>query len=110
MADNEFKEISSVEEFDNEVLNSDKIVLVDFYAEWCGPCRMVAGMLPKVKEKFNDSIDIVKVDSEKNPESVSAYSVRSLPTLLIIKDKAVVKRLDGSTGFTDIVNAIEEVI
>lgn len=69
----------------NELINSDKPVLVDFYADWCGPCKMMAPILKDLKKKMGDRINIIKVDAEKNADAAIKYNVRGVPTLILFK-------------------------
>ncbi|MEL7272207.1 MAG: thioredoxin [Pseudomonadota bacterium] len=72
--------------FDAEVLNSDTPVVVDFWAEWCGPCKMIAPSLEEISNEMADKVKIAKVDMDSNPDLAAKYGVRSIPTLLMFKD------------------------
>ncbi len=82
--------------FADEVLASDKPVLVDFWAEWCGPCRMVAPVLEEIALAHSDKVRIVKVNIDENPETMRAYSILSIPTLNVYKGGEVVKQIIGA--------------
>lgn len=82
--------------FDAEVLQSEKAVLVDFWAEWCGPCKMVAPLLDEVAEEYADRVTIAKLDIDKNPNTPSKYGIRSIPTLLLFKDGVVAAQKLGA--------------
>ena len=83
-------------DFKETVLSSDKPVLVDFWADWCGPCKQMAPVLDKLAEEYADKIDVVKINTDQNPETTRAYNVMSLPTLNVYKDGEVVKQLIGA--------------
>ncbi|MFD3684605.1 thioredoxin [Nocardiopsis sp. NPDC058631] len=82
--------------FKEEVLASDKPVLVDFWADWCGPCKQMAPVLDKLAEEYGDKIEVVKLNTDQNPETPRAYNVMSLPTMNLYKDGEVVKQLIGA--------------
>lgn len=75
----------SDEAFSKEVLDHEGLVLVDFWAQWCAPCRAIAPLLDQLAEKYGEKVKICKVDIDKNPESPSQYGVRSIPTLLLFQ-------------------------
>ena len=81
--------------FHNEVLNSDKPVLLDFFASWCGPCRMVGPILDEIAEERED-IKVCKVNVDEEPELASQYQIVSIPTLLVIKDGKIVNKSLGA--------------
>jgi thioredoxin 1 len=84
------------DEFDAKVLQSDKPVMVDFYAEWCGPCKMAAPIIDQLADEYADKAAIVKVDVDANNELAGKYGVMSIPTVIIYKDG---KEIDRKIGF-----------
>ena len=76
-------------DFEKTVLKNDKLVLVDFWAPWCGPCRATGPILEELAGEFGNRVDIVKINVDDNPQTSSQYAVRSIPTLMIIKDGVI---------------------
>lgn len=74
------------QDFEQEVLNADKLVLIDFYADWCGPCRAMAPVLEKFAEDNAGRVKVVKINVDENPDLAKAFGVRSIPLLVTVKD------------------------
>ncbi len=81
--------------FQELISSSDKPILVDFYANWCGPCQMMAGFLDQANEQLKDQLKIAKIDVDKYPELASQYQVFALPTLVVFKQGQPVHRIEG---------------
>lgn len=92
----------------NEMIQSDKPVLVDFFAEWCGPCKMMSPILKEVKDSLGDDVTIIKVDVDKNPQAAAAYQVQGVPTLIVFKKGKAVWRQSGVVPKAGLVNILQQ--
>lgn len=93
------------ENFKNEVLNSDKPVLLDFYADWCGPCRMVGPIVSEIADERND-IKVGKINVDEQSELAAQFGVMSIPTLVVIKDGKIVNKAVGARPKDDILDML----
>jgi len=91
-----------------EVIHSDKPVLVDFFATWCGPCKMMSPILEQVKQSLGDAVTIIKVDVDKNPQAASAYGIQGVPTLIVFKNGKVLWRQSGVVQANALINVIKQ--
>ncbi len=82
--------------FENEVLKSDKPVIVDFWAAWCGPCRMVAPVIDQLADQYSGKVKVAKINVDENPELAGMYQVMSIPTILMFKEGKKVDELVGA--------------
>jgi thioredoxin 1 len=84
--------------FESDVLRSDQPVLLDFWAEWCGPCRMIAPILEQMATEYGERLKVVKLNIDENPQTPQRYNIRSIPTLLLFRDGAVAAQQVGANS------------
>jgi thioredoxin 1 len=96
--------------FEADVLKNDKPVLVDYWAEWCGPCKMVAPVLEAIAEEHGDKLDIVKLNVDENPVVTQKYGILNIPTLGVFKNGEVVKELVGARSKSALLRELADFI
>jgi len=96
--------------FDSDVLKSGKTVIVDFWADWCGPCKMVAPVLDEIAGENKDKITIAKLDVDSNQKTAQAYQVLSIPTMIVFQDGKPVKQIVGAKPKSAILRELAEYI
>lgn len=92
----------------NKLINSPAPVLVDFYAEWCGPCKTMAPILQETKTRLGDKARIVKVDVDRNQQAAAAYQVRAVPTLIMFKNGQIIWKQSGVVPANELVSLFEK--
>lgn len=95
------------ENFVSEVKNSDKTVIVDFYADWCGPCKMMSPIIDKIAEELGDSIKVGKVNTDENIDLAEEFGIMSIPTIMIFKNGQVEKVFNGVTAKSELLDALK---
>lgn len=100
----------SDDNFENDVLEASKPVLVDFWAEWCGPCRQLTPLVEELAKDMQDKVDVVKINIDENPETPQKYGVRGIPTLILFKDGKPLATKVGSLPKSTLYQWVEEEI
>lgn len=88
------KEIKSIQAF-NDLVQQDKPILIDFYADWCGPCKALTPTVERLADKYTDTVEVVKVNVDTQPTLAQQFNVRSIPTLFFVHDRTIKERLQG---------------
>jgi thioredoxin 1 len=94
--------------FELVVLKSEKPVLVDFWAAWCGPCRMIAPTIEAIAEQYSESVTVVKLNVDDNPSTTASHGIKGIPTLILFSGGREVERMVGATGKESISRLIEK--
>ncbi len=100
----------SDDSFENDVLNASNPVLVDFWAEWCGPCKMIAPALEEIAEELNGRMTVAKINIDDNPMTPQKYGVRGIPTMMLFKDGQVAATKVGALAKNQLAEWVESVI
>ena len=94
--------ITNKDSFSTDVLSESKLVLVDFWAEWCGPCKQIAPRLEEIADKYSEKLSVCKVDVDKNRDLAVEYNVRSIPSLMVFQDGVQVDGLVGAVSIEEL--------
>jgi len=103
------KEVSD-SSFEKDVLGSSKPVLVDFWAQWCTPCRMLAPTVEAVAQQFSDTANVVKLNVDDNPSTAQRYGIKGIPTLILFREGKEVERVVGATSKESITRMVEKYV
>ena len=104
------RKIINASEFSTEVLNASEPVLVDFYADWCGPCKMMSPALDKISEEYAGKAKVVKINVDENPEVAQQYGVMSIPNFKFFKGGQVVDEALGAMPATALTNKLDQLL
>ena len=96
--------------FDQEVVKADTVVLVDFWAEWCGPCKMIAPIVEELAEEYDGKVKFTKLDVDSNPQSATNFGIRGIPTLLIFNDGKPIDQVVGAVPKSVLKKRLEEAL
>ena len=100
----------SDESFDEEVLQSEQPVLIDYWAEWCGPCKMIAPVLDEIATEYSDRLKVVKLNIDDNPQTPPKYSIRGIPTLMVFKNGQVEATKVGAVSKAQLTTFLDDTL
>ena len=98
----------NVNNFQTEVLNSDKLTIVDFFADWCGPCRKLSPIMDEIEQELSDNVKFTKINTDNNIELAQTYQISGIPSLLVFKNGELVERMVGLMPKNSIITNIEK--
>ena len=98
----------NVNNFQTEVLNSDKFTIVDFFADWCGPCRKLSPIMDEIEQELSDNVKFTKINTDNNIELAQTYQISGIPSLLVFKNGELVERMVGLMPKNSIITNIEK--
>ena len=96
--------------FDEQVTNTDKLVLVDFYANWCGPCKMLSPIISEIANEYSNSVKVCKVNVDESQELALKYNIMSIPTLIFLKNGVVIKSVVGFCSKSELDSTIKNLL
>ena len=97
----------SFNEFES-ILNNNELVFVDFFASWCGPCKMFSPIVEQISQKYKDKITVLKIDIDENSEIAEKYSIQSVPTSILFKNSNIVERVSGMISFNQCSDLVDK--
>ena len=96
--------------FNNEITNTDKLVLIDFFATWCGPCKMLAPVISEISNKYSNTVKVCKVNVDENQDLALKYNISSVPTIIFLKNGEIVKISVGFYSKSELENIIDDLL